>query len=162
MQVDEIRELQALMRRKEWASVYAMLDDARKRAINADDLKSETYWRVAALGREGRYQEAIQLLRDNASRFNSQSSVHHELASFLVKLGHEQDALEELKKAPIEEEMGEFYGLAIDAKFFLLYLLAKNGDRSVRDRLNEIPDDYRHITMGGKFLTKNDIAALLK
>ncbi len=84
------------------------------------------------------------------------------LARILNKLGRDREALDELRSAPIEEEMEEYYGLAIDAKFFYLYLLAKSGDLSVRDRLAEIPDDYRHITMGGKFLTKADIVSFLK
>ncbi len=66
-----------------------------------------------------------------------------------------------MKQAPFEEEMEDFYGLAIDAKFLYFYLLARSGDRSIKDRLSEIPDDYRHITMDGKFLTKPDILALL-
>jgi hypothetical protein len=57
--------------------------------------------------------------------------------------------------------MEDFYGLAIDAKFFYFYILAKNGDKSIANRLPEIPDDYRHITKDGKFLTKTDIAAIL-
>ena len=58
--------------------------------------------------------------------------------------------------------MTSFYGLAIDAKFFYLYLLAKRCDPSVKERLSEIPDDYQHITMDREFLTKPDIMALLE
>jgi hypothetical protein len=41
--------------------------------------------------------------------------------------------------------MEKFCGLAIDAKFFYFYLLAKSGDQSVKSRLSEIPDDYPDI-----------------
>jgi tetratricopeptide (TPR) repeat protein len=162
MQLSEIQQLQASMRGEDWASVYALLDRIRGRASTQDDMRMETYWRVTALGKQGRYDEAIALQRRNANLFNSQCLVHHNLARFLLKLGRDDEALEELKKAPIEEEMEDFYGLAIDAKFSYFYLLAKRGDQSVKDRLSEIPDDYRHITMGGRFLTKPDIVALLK
>lgn len=146
---------------KDWASVHAMLDEARDRAITDDDIRSEAHWRVVALTREQRYDDALDLLSKNAHLFNSQSLVHHKAACILDKLGRNEEALEELKKAPIEEEMESYYGLAIDAKFFYFYLLAKSGDPSVKERLSEIPDDYRHITMGGTFLTKTDIVSLL-
>jgi tetratricopeptide (TPR) repeat protein len=157
----DITQLQQLMKSEDWATVYTMLDEARSRAVTREDFSREVYWRVVALNRQLRYKEALELLRENANLFNSQSLVQHELACILIKLGRDLEALDELSKAPIEEEMDSFYGLAIDAKFFYFYLLAKSGDTSVKNRLDEIPDDYRHITMDGKFLTKPDIAALL-
>lgn len=162
MRVTDIIQLQALIRSKDWTSAHAMLDDARNRAFTSEDIRREAYWRVAALEGEQRYEEALELLRKNANLFNSQSLVHLDLARYLDKVGRSQEALDELKKAPIEEEMKDYYGLAIDAKFFYFYLLAKSGDTSVKERLAEIPDDYRHIAMGGQFLTKADIVALLK
>ena len=145
-----------------WSAVHAMLDDARDRAVTDDDIKDEAYWRVVALTRETRYNEALDFLTKNSDRFDCRSWLYHESARILIKLGRDREALDELRKAPIEEEMEDYYGLAIDAKFFYLYLLAKSGDPSVKDRLSEIPDDYRHITMGGTFLTKADIASFLK
>lgn len=162
MNVADITKLQSLMRSNDWASVYAMLDDARNRAVSSEDIRREAYWRVAALRGEQRYEEALQLLRKSAGLFNSQCLVHLDLAYILIKLGRDKEALHELSSAPIEEEMEEYYGLAIDTKFLYFYLLAKSGNSSVKDRLAEIPDDYRHITMGGKFLTKADIASFLK
>jgi hypothetical protein len=162
MRANDIRQLQVLMRSKDWVSVYAMLDEARKKSFTQEDKKDETYWRAAALKGEQRYEEALELLYKNANLFNCQSLLHHELARILVKIGHDQDAIDELKRTPIEEEMEDFYGLAIDAKFFYFYLLAKSGDPSVKDRLSEIPDGYRYIAMGGTFLTKPDIISLLK
>lgn len=162
MNVADIMQLQTLMRSRDWTSVYVMLDDARNRAVSDHDVKDEIYWRVTAFGREQRYEEALELLKKNAARFNCQCLVHLDLAYILLKLGRDQEALEDLGRAPIEEEMEEYYGLAIDAKFLYFYLLAKAGNPSVRDRLAEIPDDYRHITVDGKFLTKADIASFLK
>jgi tetratricopeptide (TPR) repeat protein len=157
----DITQLQALMTNGDWVAVHNVLDNARSRAVTREDFGREVYWRVVALQRQQRYQDALELLRKSAGLFNSQSLVQQELASILIKLGRDQEALDELSRAPVEEEMASFYGLAIDAKFLYFYLLAKSGDTSVRNRLDEIPDDYRHITMEGKFLTKPDIAALV-
>jgi len=157
----DIDRLQGLMRKDDWSSVYTMLDAARQQAVTDDEIKREVYWRMVALENQHRYEEAIAFLQSNSRHFNSQCLVHQNLACFLLKLGRNKDALDELSKAPFEEEMEDFYGLAIDAKFFYFYLLAKSGDKSVSNRLPEIPDDYRHITMDGKFLTKSDIVALL-
>lgn len=162
MDTSDVLRLQVLMRSKDWASVYSMLDDARSRAVTRDDMKQEVYWRATALENEQRYAEALNLLQTNTGLANSMSLWSHQIACLLVKLDRDKDAVDELSKAPIEEEMKDHYGLAIDAKFFYLYLLAKNGDPSVRDRLVEIPDDYRYITMEGQFLTKADIIALLR
>ena len=162
MKTTDITKLQAFMRNGNWGSVYDILDDARKRAISPEDVKREVYWRAMALEGQQRYEEALELLQKNTNLFNCQSLVYHELACILVKLGLNQDALTEIEKAPIEEEMESFYGLAIDAKFFYFYLLAKSGDTSIKERLSEIPDDYHYIAMGGTFLTKADIVSLLK
>lgn len=162
MNIADIMLLQGLMRNKDWDAVYAMLDDARDKAVTTEDIGSEVYWRVNALAGEQRYDEALQLLQKKASLFNCQCLVHKQRAQMLMKLGRDQEALDELRKAPIDAEMEDYYGLAIDTKFFYLYLLAKRGDASVKGRLAEIPDDYRHITMDGKFLTKADIASFLK
>lgn len=161
MSMADVTQLQAFMKNGDWTAAYALLDDARNGAVTSEDRRREVYWRATAFELQRRYDEALDLLRKNANLFNSQSLVQLELARILVKLGRDQEALDELGIAPIEEEMEKFYGLAIDAKFFYFYLLAKSGDRSVQDRLSEIPDDYRHIAIGGKFLTKPDIVAEL-
>ncbi|MDR3407064.1 MAG: hypothetical protein P4L68_01035 [Methylovirgula sp.] len=158
---NDIRKIQKLMREKAWSPVYALLDDARDQAITREDKARETYWRSIALKNQGRYQEAIDLLRKDGTLFNSQCLPLKIIAEVLERMGDDQGALRELSMAPIEQEMEDFYGLAIDTKFLYFYLLAKIGDRSVLNRLSEIPDDYRHITMGGKFLTKADVVALL-
>lgn len=150
------------MRSRDWEAVYSILDNARNNAATTEDIASEVYWRLNALAGEQRYEEALRLLQNRASLFNCQCLVHKQRAQILMKLGRDQEALAELSKAPIEREMGDYYGLAIDAKFLYLYLLAKGADSSVKDRLCEIPDDYRHITLGGKFLTKADIVSFLR
>ena len=157
---DDIRKIQKLMREKAWPSVYSLLDAAREHASTKEEKASETYWRSTALIKQGRYQEAIELLHDDGELFHCQCLAHKIIAEVLDKIGDDRGALQELSDAPIEQEMEDFYGIAIDTKFLYFYLLAKTGDRSVLNRLSEIPDDYRHITMGGKFLTKADIAAL--
>lgn len=160
MQANEVMQLRDLFRDEDWNSVYSLLDRAKSQAVTREDFSREAYWRAVAFERQGRFEEALDLLRRNASLFNCQCLVQKMLASILVKLGHYRQALEELSKAPIEEEMQAFYGSAIDAKFLYFYLLAKCGDRFIQDRLAEIPDDYRHFA-GGKFLTKPDIVALM-
>jgi thioredoxin-like negative regulator of GroEL len=158
----DIDQLQRLMAGGDWAAVYAMLDRVQSQATTREDKARETYWRATAFIEQGRYPAAVELLRDNVALFNSQCLPHKMIAEVLSKIGDDKGALDELSTAPIEQELKKFYGIAIDAKFLYFYLLAKTGDRSVLNRLSEIPDDYRHIAMGGKFLTKADIAALLK
>lgn len=155
-------EFRSLARSENWGAVHAMLDDARNGALTDEDVRDEVYWRSVALTREARYAEALDFLRKNAELFNSRSLVCLSLACILVKLERDREALDELSRAPIEEEMEDYYGLAIDAKFLYFYLLAKGGDSSVKSRLAEIPDDYRHVTMDGKFLTKADITSFIK
>ena len=151
-----------LANRGDWTSLYAMLDEARGTAVFREDVRSEVHWRIAALERQQRHGEALNLLRGNAAIYDCRCYVQHKSARLLLRLGRDQEALHELSKAPFEAEMTPFYGLAIDAKFFYLYLLAKQGDPAVKKRLSDIPDDYRHVTMDRDFLTKPDIMALLK
>lgn len=159
---DEIRQIQKLMREKAWSSIYSILDDARDRAVTREDKAREAYWRSTAFIKQGQYQKAIELLRDDCGLFYCQCLPHKMIAEILDKTGDDHDALRELSTAPIEQEMEEFYGIAIDTKFLYFYLLAKSGDRSILSRLSELPNDYRHVTMDGKFLTSADIVALLK
>ena len=154
-------QLRILLREENWTAVDALLDNARDQALTNDDLEDAAYWRVVALIRARRYSEALDFLRKHAGWFNCQSWVHHKCARILIELGLEKDALEELRKAPIEAEMEAFYGLAIDAKFTYLFLLARFGDPSVKERFSEIPDDYQQIAIDGTFLTKADIISLL-
>ena len=149
-----------LSNREDWEAVHALLDDARAKAATADDRSREIYLRVAALKRQHRYGEALDLLRSGGHLYNSQSLAQHDTAHVLLKLGCEQDALNVLSKAPYETEMTSFPLLAMDAKFFHLLLLAKGGDSSVKARLGEIPDDYLHVTMDGDLVRKSDIIAL--
>ncbi len=158
---EDITRLQKLMEGEDWPAVYAILDRVQSQATTREDKARETYWRAMALIGQNQYQEAVDLLRKGGKLFNSQCLPYKIIAEVLDKIGDDQGALRELSDAPIDQEMERFYGLAIDAKFFYFYLLAKTGDRSVLNRLSEIPDDYRHIAMGGKFLTKADIVSLL-
>lgn len=161
MNLADVEKLRVLLRNKNWVAAHDMLDSAKDRAVTREDRNSAIHWRVVTLEREKRYEDALELLRRNASLFNSRCHVQLECALCLEKLGRDQEALAELAAAPVEEEMQSFYAFAIDAKFLYFYLLAKSGEASVAHRLDEIPDDYRHITMDGKFLTKPDIVALL-
>ena len=151
----------ALSNREDWDAVHTLLDDARAKAVTAADRSSETYLHVAALKRQQRYGEALDLLRSEGHFYNSQSLAQHDTAHVLHKLGREQDALDVLSKAPYETEMTSFPLLAMDAKFFHLFLLAKAGDSSVKARLGEFPDDYLHVTMDGNLVRKSDIIAQL-
>ena len=151
-----------LAARGDWTSLYAMLDEARGTAASREDVRSEVHWRLAPRERQQRHGDAFDLLRSKADIYDCRCYVQHKSARLLLCLGRDPEALHELSKAPFEAEMTSFYGLAIDAKFFYLYLLAKRCDPSVKERLSEIPDDYQHITMDREFLTKPDIMALLE
>jgi len=157
----DVSQLQSFLRAEDWNNAHSLLDYAQSQAVTPDDISNEKYWRVTVLIHEERYEDAINFLKTNAASCNSQCLVQQELANLLIRLRRDREALFELSQAPFEDEMEDFYGLAIDAKFLYFYLLAKSGDRSIKDRLSEIPDDYRHITMDGKFLTKSDLAALI-
>lgn len=152
--------LQDLLRHEDWTSAFSMLDQARRTAVTSDDCKREIFWRSVVLARQNHTEQAVELLRKNAHLFNSQSHVKHEIARLLVSQGRHQEALKELNSAPIDCELDQFYALAIDAKFFYYYLLAKAGDPTIRDRLCEIPDDYRYICHDGTILAKPDIIVL--
>ncbi|WP_158810108.1 hypothetical protein [Beijerinckia sp. L45] len=156
--VDRFNEL---ARSEDWDGLTAMLDGARDTALSSDDVKREVHWRGVALERQGRYEDALNLIRDKAQLFNSKCGVQQRQAALLLKLGRDQEALSALETAPFEAEMPTFYGLALDAKFSYFHLLAQQGDPSVRERLAEIPDDYRHMTMDIESMTKADILALL-
>ena len=158
----DTEKLRDFANRKDWTSLYAMLDDARGAAVSRDDVRSEVHWRIAALEGQQRFSEALDLLRRNATIYNSQSYVQHQSARLLLQLGRDQDALDELSKAPFEAEMMSHYGLAIDAKFFYVYLLARHGDPSAKAIIPSISDDYQYITKNGEFITKPDIVALMK
>src|SRR5579862_9173577 len=114
----EIEKLRILVRSKDWSAVHDLLDDAQRRAATREDKCDEVYWRAVALEDEQRYGDAISLLRKNRDLFYSQTLAHHKIARCLIKLGRDQEALDELSQAPIEAEMQSHYGLAIDAKFF--------------------------------------------
>ena len=144
-----------------WAAVYHMLDHARDNAVLDEDIRSEVGWRIFALKQQQRYDEALDLLLEKAHVFNCRSYAQHQFARLFVLLHRDREAVDALSAAPFDDEMSAFYGLAIDAKFFYFYLLAKSGDPSVKRRLSEIPDDYEYIMADGKLVSKRDIVALL-
>ena len=151
----------ALARQEDWPAVHTLLDNGRENAVTSDDLSQETYLRVDALKRQASYGEAIDLLRERGHLYNSQSLAQHDLARVLIKLGREKEALVVMNGGGYEAEMTSFPILAMDAKFFHVTLLAKSGDPSARDRLDEIPDDYLHVTADGDLVTKSDVMSLL-
>lgn len=155
-------KFKSLADRGDWISLYAMLDDAHDSATSREDVASAVHWRIAALERQRRNSEALQFLKENAGAYSTRSLVQHKIARLLVSLGREQEALEELSNAPFDAEMESFYALAMDAKFFYVYLLARNDAPSIHDRLSEIPDDYQYLNRDGTILTKADIASIAR
>lgn len=146
-----------LVKQQNWTSLYAMLDEARSKAVSREDVRSEVHWRIAALKRQKRYEEALSLLRNNASVYDSQSLVRHRSSQLLVQLGREREALEEISKAPFEAELTSHYGLALDAKFYCFLLKARAGDASIASRLSEFPQNFEYVEPTGRFLTVKDI-----
>jgi len=72
----------------------------------------------------------------------------------------DNEALLEIEKAPIDAEMGKHWALVLDAKFFRLYLLAKNNHPIGADQLNELPGDYVYIMPKGELFSKDDLNRL--
>lgn len=151
----------ALSKQEDWTAVHALLDGERENAVTPEDISQETYFRVDALKRQGRYSEALQILGEKGHLYNSQSLAQHDQARVLLKLGLVQEALNVMNGAAYEVEMASNPILAMDAKFFHVTLLAASGDPSARDRLNEIPDDYLHVTADGDLVTKSDVMSSL-
>ena len=154
-------QYKTLAGQEDWQAVHALLDDARENAVTPHDISDEVFMRVATLKWQERYSEALDLLRERGHLYGSDSLAKHDMARVLVKLSRERDALDVMSGSPYEAEMTSFYGLAMDAKFFHVALLAKVGDPSARDRLTEIPEDYSTVTMDGDLLTKADVVASL-
>jgi len=83
------------------------------------------------------------------------------IAENLRHLGRDMDAIEELKNAPMAEEWERYRPLVVDAKYLLAHLLARNGLEVEQALLDEIPENYIHITDRGQRISKADLMALV-
>lgn len=159
----DFKRYMALSKQKDWAAVHALLDDVRENAATPGEIASEIYFRVSTLEDQGLLSEALDLLQEKRHLYKSEAYATHVMARLLIRLGREQDASDIMSGSPYEAEMALHPMWAMDAKFFHIVMLAKAGDPSVRDRLNEIPDGYIQITIDRDHLiTKEDLIASLR
>ena len=149
--MSKINKLIELIRRKDWAGAHDMLDENE---IADPGEGTVAHWRSVVLRDEGRHQEALQYLADNLHRFDCKSGVFHKRAELFDALGNDSSALEEIEKAPFDSEIEEHWTLVMEAKFFRLYLMAKNNLPISQEKMSEIPDDYISLMQGGRRISK--------
>lgn len=148
-----------------WHEAHELLD-----AASSDPSPGSTFivahLRSATLKREGRFDEAIRVLRGSRSDFPCQTLSHDGAARLLERTGRRDEAIAELRCAPFESEREQFPLLVTDARFFLLYLLAKSGMAGSDPDIHEFPEDYESVVPDpehviGEFVTKADLQRLL-
>jgi hypothetical protein len=153
----KINKLVDLIRGEDWKAAHAMLDEEEF----ADPGEATVaHWRSVVLRDEGRYQEALEYLKDNQDRFNCQSGVAHKRAWIFHLIGNDTSALSEIALAPFDAEIEDFYGLVMEAKFFRLYLMILTGLPISAEQLAEIPDDYISLFPTGERIPKNKLFSL--
>lgn len=160
---DEVFRLQ---RAGKTRNIHEQLDAALPSAT-AEARRKIAHWRTSTLLYEKRYSEALDHLQQNSCDYNCKTLVHHERASILDLLGRGEDALRELRSAPIAAETERYRALVLDAKFFLLYLMAKNNIAIEQSSLDAIPDDHISIlpsetSLYGAHVSKDDLKAMIE
>lgn len=153
-------EFSRLYRQREWKALHGALD-AASHSCDTEERCCVAYWRATALEAEDRCLEAIDVLTANRDDFSCKTMVHADIAENLRRLGRDLEAIDELKRAPMDEEMERYHALVVDAKYLLAHLLATNRLDVEPSLLDEIPDNYVHITSRGKRITKTDLLAMI-
>jgi tetratricopeptide (TPR) repeat protein len=140
-----------LIRQKDWPSAHSILDKAEMTDPGESNI---AYWRAVVLRDEGRHDDALCYLADNLGRFTCKTNAFHQCAWILHELGNDKAALAEIEKAPLDSEIEDYWALVMEAKFFRLYLMAKNNLSLSEDQMSEIPDDYISLMPGGNRISK--------
>lgn len=140
--------------------------DAASPGISSEDRFLIAHLRSAALRRERRFAEAIATLRSSRSDFPCQTVSHDGSARLLEYIGRRDEAVAELRCAPFELEGERFPLLVTDARFFLLYLLARAGVSATDPCIDEFPEDYESMVPNGDhvnaaIISKRDLKKLL-
>ena len=140
--------------------------DAASPGSSSEERFTIAHLRSAALRREGRFAEAIDILRSSRSDFPCQTVSHDGVARLLEHMGRRNEAISELRSAPFESEKDNFPLLVADARFLLLYLLSRAGQSTNDPRIEEFDDDYetmvpsaRHVN--AEFVSKRDLQGLV-
>lgn len=149
-----------LFRQRDWKALHDMLDSASP-GRDSDERGQIAHWRASALSAEGRHDDAIDVLRGIQSDCRCRATVSKHIAENLRRLGRDMEAIEELKNAPLAEERERFSGLVLDAKYVLAHLLASNGLEVEKAILDDIPNNYVHITDRGQRISKSDLMNLI-
>lgn len=152
-------KLEPFIKAEDWDGAHEALDDLQKTNVSQNSI---AHWRACIFESEGRYADALAFMQKNAGKFNCQSSVHNRIARLLDWMGRDDEALVEINKAPIEAEYKKYPGLAIEARFFQLYLYVKNRRPVERKYLNDIPDDCGIMTVDLQWFTKQDLLRMIE
>ena len=153
-------EVFRLLRAGNPGAVHDLIDAAFPTAT-VEERHSMAHWRTAALLKEKRYQEALDHLEHSKIDYFCKTLAHHQKAEIYDRLGRGREALMELSQAPFEAEFDWHIALVTDARFFLLYLLAKENLPIKPDDLDLIPDDFASVFRGVGYFTKDDLKALI-
>jgi tetratricopeptide (TPR) repeat protein len=153
----KIDKLLELIRRKDWTTAHAMLDE---NDLADPGEQTVAHWRTVVLREEGRYEDALQYLADNLHRFNCKTSAFHKRAWILRVLGNDAAALKEIEKAPFDAEIDDYWALVMEAKFFRLHLMATSRLPIPPEQWTEIPDDYISLLPTGERVSKQQIVQL--
>lgn len=157
--MDRNDEIFKLSRAKKWSEIHRVLD--RTPQNNAADRHFVAHWRKAALIMEGRYQDALEFLQANKQNLGCQTAASAALGEILHVLGRDQEAIAELKNAPMAAEVDQYRPLVVDAKFQLAYLQALNGQPVEGELLDAIPNTYVHVSRRGKRISKSELLNLI-
>ena len=160
---DEVFRLQ---RAGDMREIHARLDAALSGAT-AEDRRKIAHWRTSTLLHERRYQDALDHLQRSKDDYGCKTLVHHKRASILDLLGRDKEALNELRSAPIAAETEKYRALVLEAKFYLLYLMAKNNLEIEQSSLDEIPNGHISVLpsethLYGAHISKDDLKRMIE
>jgi hypothetical protein len=149
-----------IYRRRDWATLHKALDAASP-GRDAEERCCIAYWRAAGLEAKDHCLEANEVWAEARGEFSCKTLVHKRVAENLHRLGRDEEAIEELQRAPMLEEMDRYRALVLDAKYLLAHLMAVNGFEVEQALLDEIPENYIHIDYRGRRISKADLMAMI-
>ena len=122
-----------------------------------EEWHSITYWRSTILEAEGHFNDALVVLEHGREGFDCRSLYAFMTTQLLVRLGRTAQAISVLKSAPIVAEHERFYGLTLEAAYYLCSLLIGSGQQSPAEILAIIPDDFITMDCAKRFVGKSDL-----
>lgn len=141
--------------------------DAALPGGTAEDRHNIAHWRTSTLLHERRYQDALDHLQRSKNDYGCKTLVHHKKAGILDLLGRDNEAISELRSAPIAAEREKYGALVLEAKFYLIYLMAKNNLEIEQSSLDEIPDGHISVlpsetSLHGAQISKEDLKEMIQ